>query len=260
MASGPPRTAHSYADGYRSCENALEVMRRNTLLKNIVEDRPMDMAWGYGEKENAEIYSVLDQMLSFEQLNTLRKESFKRKEEYEGAITAVTANLQRLFGDEMGVSVSLESPFIGFWRIGFSRNLSGENYSFYINISTDKKEIAVLSYIPPTEILYAFRDLKIVPLIRDLLEKHPLLNIQFPLEIEKKIKARRQKEKEYQEKVAQLSVTEEINPTEEVFESGVYVQQGSYKIIPAEQGPIGTTGIGPCVAICVRGEGAIVTQ
>lgn len=154
----------------------------------------------------------------------------------------------------MGVSVNLESPFQGFWRIGFSRNLNGENYSFYVNISSDKKEIAILSYIPPTEILYAFRDLKTVPLIKDLLEKHPRLNIQLPPGTEEKIKARRQKEKEYQEKVAKLSTTEEINPTKEVFESGVYVRQGSYKVIPAEQAPIGTTGVGPCVVVCARGK------
>lgn len=72
-----PETAQSYADGYRGLQNALEVMRRNTLLKNIVEDRPMDMTWGYNQEENTELYSMLDQMLSLEQLNALQKKSFE---------------------------------------------------------------------------------------------------------------------------------------------------------------------------------------
>jgi hypothetical protein len=246
--------AQSYAEGYRSCKNALEVMRRNTLLKNIVEDRPMDMTWSYDEKENTEIYSALNQVLSLDRLNALMKELSIRGEKYEDIIASTTTNLQHLFENGMGVSVSLESPFEGFWRIGFSRNLNGEDYSFYVNIDTNKRDVAILSYIPPTEILYAFRDLKTVPLIKDLIEKHPRLNIQLPPGIEEKINARRQKEKAYREKVAQLSATQEINFTNEVFESGIYVRQGSSKVIPAKEGPIGTTGVGPCVAVCAKGK------
>ncbi len=246
--------AQSYANGYKNCRNAWEVMRMNTLLKNIVEDRPMDRTWAYGEKENLEIYSQLDQILSFETLNAIQKERFKRENDYKTAIREVTDRLQSLFGPETGVSVSLENPYEDFWRIRFSRNLKGEDYSFYVNISTDERKVAILSYIPPTEILYAFKDLKTVPLIKNLVEKHPRLNIQLPPGIEEKIKTRRQKEKEYQEKVVQLSATTEINYTTEVFDSGVYVPQGTYKVIPAEQGPIGTTGLGPCVAVCARGK------
>lgn len=129
-----------------------------------------------------------------------------------------------------------------------------EDYSFYVNVDTDKKSVAILSYIPPTEILYAFGDFKTVPLIKDLIEKHPRLNIQLLSEIEEKIQSRRKNEREYQEKVTSLSATKEISQTTKTFESGIYVQQGTMQIISADEGPIGTTGVGPCVAICAKGR------
>ena len=49
-----PQQAETYAKDYSSLPNALEVMRKNTLLENIVDDRPMDMTWGYKEGEDNE--------------------------------------------------------------------------------------------------------------------------------------------------------------------------------------------------------------
>lgn len=245
-----PSQAKSYAKVYPSLNNALEVMERNILLKNIIEDTPMDMTWSYEKGENNDlVYEELNKVVHLDELNKLARTH--NREELENAVSKVSAELQTFFG--VDVATDIEYVYEGFWRIGLSRTIEGEDYSFYVNIDTDEKSVDILSYIPPTEILYAFNEFKSVPLIKDLLERHPRLNIQLPAGIEDRIRSRRKSEREYQEKVAKLSATNEISQREEPFESGIYVKQGDLQIIPADKGPIGTTGVGPCVAICARG-------
>lgn len=242
-----PQQAQNYAKDYPSLNNALEVMRRNTLLKNIVEDRPMDMTWSYGEK-GGEIYSKLDSLLQIEQLGSA---SLKDKE----ITDLTTAKMRELFVNSPDIEVGFEKVYERFYRIRFMRTLEEGDFSFYVNIDSREKSVALLSYIPPTEILYAFEGLKNAsPLLKDLLENHPRLAIQLPPGIRDKIRERREKERKYTEETERLSATKDINSTVEVFESGVYVPQGKNKVIPAEQGPIGTTGVGPCVVVCHKGR------
>jgi hypothetical protein len=242
-----PQQAEDYAKGYPNLNNALEVMRRNTLTKNIVEDRPMDMTWSYGEK-GGEIYSRLDSLLQIEQLGS---ESLKDKE----ATDRTTAKLHELFVDTPDIEVGFEKVYEGFYRIRFTRTLEEGDFSFYVNIDSREKSVALLSYILPTEILYAFEGLKNAsPLLKDLLENHPRLTIKLPPGIKDRIRERREKERKYREEIERLSATKEINPTVEVFEPGVYVRQGQSKVIPAEKGPIGTNGVGPCVVVCYKGR------
>jgi len=242
-----PQQAEIYARDYPSLPNALEVMRRNTLVKNIVEDRPMDMSWSYGEKSE-EIYNKLDSLLQIEQLNNA---SLQDKE----TINLTTTKLRESFIGNPDIEVGLERVFEGFYRVRFTRTLQEGDFSFYVNIDSREKSVALLSYIPPTEILYAFEGLKNAsPLLKDLLENHPRLAIQLPPGIKDKIQEHREKEREYQKEIEKLSTIEDINLTTEVFESGVYVPQGKNKVISVEQGPIGTTGVGPCVVVCHKGK------
>ena len=236
-----------YAKNYPSLNNALEVMRRNTLIKNIAEDRPMDMTWSYGEKDG-EIYSRLDSLLQIEQLGNA---SLKDKE----TTDRTTAKLRELFVDSPDIKVGFGKEYRGFYRIRFTRTLEEGDFSFYVNIDSREKSVALLSYIPPTEILYAFEGLKNAsPLLKDLLENHPRLTIQLPPGIRDRIRERREKERKYTEEIKRLSATEDISLAVEVFESGVYVAQGKNKVIPAEEGPIGTNDVGPCVVVCHKGR------
>lgn len=255
-----PSQAKAYAKNYLSLNNAFEVMRRNTLLEHIVEDKPMDGAWSYEEgKDNDLVYEELDKVVHFNKLNNLDKEGIYDREKIEEEVSKANIELQTLLGAD--VVTSIEHVHQGFWRIRLSRTIENEDYTFYVNIDTNEGSVALLSYIPPTEIVYAFGNLKSVPLIRVLLERHPRLNIQLPPGIEDRIRSRRKNEREYQEKVSRLSATGEISKTEKSFKSGIYVEQGELKIIYADKGPIGTNGVGPCIAICARGvdrEGKII--
>ena len=242
--------AQAYAKGYAECRNALEVANRNALVENIIEDRPMEGLWGYEEKSER-IYRELDEILEFSGIvNPNARDMEKEKEEIDRANSV----LERMLEGSQDVEAKIRHETTDLYRLRLSRTIEGEDYSFYINIETGGKNVSVLSYIPPSEILYAFRDLKNISLIKDLLENHPRLDIALPPQTEKKIEERRKGEKAYREKVEKLSGTLEISETKEFFEAGTNVPQGGDLVASAESGPLATGGVGPCVVVCGRGK------
>lgn len=187
-----PQQAEEYAKKYPGLNNALEVMRQNSLLKAIIEDKDQVM-WDY-PKDALDLLGVdIANLQNVSQLNE--------------SIKTIADNVH-------GLDLHTGTVYEGFYRLTIAKTTeSGLTYSFSINIDQREKKLTFIGFQPISELKVGFADeINSSKFIRKLFESNPRTNIQIPERLRHKAIAR-----EYRlqgSKKRELVLQEQYNPNE----------------------------------------------
>lgn len=184
--------AEDYAKGYPSLNNTLEVTRRNSLPKAIIEDKNQVM-WDY-PKDAIDLLGVdVSNLQSTDQLNE---------------------SIKGITNDVHGLDIHTETVYKGFYRLSITKTTeSGLTYRFSINIDQREKKLTFLAFQPISELKVGFADeIDSSEFIRKLFESNPRTNIQIPERLHQEVMAREQRLQEAKKR--ELALQEQYNPNE----------------------------------------------
>jgi len=164
--------AEDYASKYKELNNALEVMRSNSLLKAIFEDKDQVM-WDY-PPEAADLIGDIASLESTEQLNE---------------------SINGLIGNVPDLGIGVERVYEGFYRLNITKTVeTGSTYSFSINIDSKNKKLTFLAFQPISELCVGFsEEAESNEFIRKLFELNPRTNIQIPEQVRQRVMEREQR-------------------------------------------------------------------
>lgn len=164
--------AEAYASDYPKCENASEVMEKNSFVKAIIEDSDQ-VIWDYPDGEN-NLLGKIDSIKNIEQLDE---------------------SVKILIGDGSDLSVTTEEVFKGLYRLNIKKELeTGLIYNLSINIDQKNKKITFLAFQPVSELRVGFSDeIKSNEFIKKIFELNPRTNIQVSEQTRKEVELKEQR-------------------------------------------------------------------